>query len=56
MRQYPTMTFQNYIRKYAWYTEDGAFFCVFCKLFVNRHRWTHFKRFHRFKKEAEKND
>jgi hypothetical protein len=52
MRQWPTMSFREYIRKYASDTLSGRFFCRLCNEWINKQRWVHFKVLHRYKKEA----
>jgi len=47
MRVYPTMTFHNYIRKFASVTYKGMFHCDICHSWIKKQRWMHFKAFHR---------
>lgn len=50
MRVYPTMTYRKYIRKFASKTENGKFFCSLCITWIDKQRWVHFKKHHRFEK------
>jgi hypothetical protein len=53
MRRFPTMTYRNYIRKYASQTKDGMFFCQICFQWINKQRWIHFKKQHRYSDKHE---
>jgi hypothetical protein len=46
---YPTMSFRTFILKYARETEKGKFYCVLCSAWINKQRWIHFKKHHRFR-------
>lgn len=50
-KQYPTMTYRDYINKYAYLTRNGQFHCDLCNQWINHQRWTHFKTQHRYKRE-----
>jgi hypothetical protein len=42
------MTFRDYIRKFAFQTLDGQFFCWLCGMWIDKQRWVHFKVNHRY--------
>jgi hypothetical protein len=54
MREYPTMAYRQYIRRWAAETKDGKFFCQMCGEWINHQRWVHFKKLHQYEKLMEK--
>jgi hypothetical protein len=52
---YLSMSFRDYIRKFASQTRDGRFFCRLCNVWVNKQRWPHFKVQHRYSAKAQRN-
>ena len=48
MRKFPTMTYRNFILRFASETYSGRFYCTLCHGWFNKHRWIHFKLRHRY--------
>lgn len=42
-------TFLNHTRD----TKAGMFFCGFCRCYVKKHRWEHYKEYHRYQTVKE---
>ncbi len=53
MRIYPTMSFERYIKRFAIETKAGKFWCDMCGQWIDKQRWVHFRKRHRFE-ETEK--
>jgi hypothetical protein len=48
---YPTMTYRNYILKYTKvFIDTKGFFCLLCNKQIDKQRWIHFKKYHRYKR------
>jgi len=48
---YPTMSYREFILKFAAETQNGKFHCETCGCWIDKQRWIHFKDIHRIGKD-----